>query len=106
MAGLSLGLVAIGGLAAGLVALGGAAFGWAAALGGLAVAREFALGGTAMGAHANDAAAREFFQQAPARMALALLQHARWLGLLVLIPIVVGLRAAQEDATGSRDRVK
>jgi hypothetical protein len=104
LAGLSLGLVAIGGLAAGLVALGGAAFGWAAALGGLAVAREFALGGAAMGAHANDAAAREFFQQAPARMALTLLQHARWLGLLVLIPIIVGLRSAQEDAPASRDR--
>jgi hypothetical protein len=109
--GLAVGTISIGGLAVGGLTLAGPslglmAFGWAAALGGLAVAREFALGGAAMGAHANDAAAREFFQQAPARMALALLQQARWWGLLVLIPIVVGLRAAQEDAPASRGRAR
>jgi hypothetical protein len=57
-----------------------------------------------MGAHANEAAARDFFQQAPARMALVLLQQARWWGLLVLIPIIVGLRSTQEDAPASRNR--
>jgi hypothetical protein len=76
LAGLSLGLAAVGGLAAGFVALGGAAFGWAAATGGLAVAREFALGGAAMGAHANDAAARAFFQQPPVSVALTTLREA------------------------------
>jgi hypothetical protein len=104
LAGLAVGGVALGGLAAGFIAAGGAAFGWAAAIGGLAVAREFALGGAALGAHANDGAAREFFQQPPARYAQSVLQHARWLGLLVLIPIVVGLRSAQEDRPAKRDR--
>jgi hypothetical protein len=70
----------------------------------LAVAREFALGGAAIGAHANDGEAREFFQQAPARMALTLLHQARLWGLLVLIPIIVGLRSAQEDTPASRGR--
>jgi hypothetical protein len=91
------GLVAIGGVAAGLVALGGAAF-------GLAAAREVALGGAAMGAHANDGVAREFFQQRPARLALSVLKQARWLGLLVVIPIIVGLRSAREAPPPSRNR--
>jgi hypothetical protein len=81
---LSLGLEAIGGVAAGFVALGGAAFGWAAALGGLAVAREVALGGAAMGAH------------------VSVLKLARWLGLLVLIPLIIGLRSARDAPPASR----
>jgi hypothetical protein len=104
LAGLSLGLVAIGGLAVGFLALGGAAVGWVAAVGGLAVAREFALGGAAIAEHANDEAAREFFQQAPAGIALGLVRHTRWLTLLVLFPIIVGLRSLQEDRSASRNR--
>jgi hypothetical protein len=98
LAGLAVGMVAVGGLSAGLVALGGAAFGWTVATGGLAVAREFAIGGVAVGAHANDEAARQFLQQRGLHVAVAVVRHARWMWLLVLVPIIIGLRSAQEDA--------
>lgn len=60
---LSVGLWAVGGVAAGLYAFGGVAAGWVAARGGLwGVATEWALGReAASAAHANDAAARAFF---------------------------------------------
>lgn len=63
--GFALGGLALGGGAIGIVAAGGAATGWLGAEGGLAVAREFALGGLALAQHANDAEAREFFAQYP-----------------------------------------
>jgi len=63
--GFALGGLAMGGGAIGIVAAGGAATAWIGAEGGLAVAREFALGGQALAQHANDAAAREFFAQYP-----------------------------------------
>jgi RNA polymerase sigma factor (sigma-70 family) len=71
--GVAIGALALGGLALGLAALGVCAGGgWAvggmavaahAAQGGLALAPEFAQGGIAVAAHANDAAARAFFEQ-------------------------------------------
>jgi hypothetical protein len=61
----SLGLLAWGGLALGGWAFGGLALGVHAANGGAALALEFALGGVADAAHANDAAARQFFSANP-----------------------------------------
>jgi hypothetical protein len=71
--GASIGLVALGGFALGGLAWGGAAIGilasgglavaWLGAQGGLAIAHDFALGGMAMANHANDAAAKEFFDR-------------------------------------------
>lgn len=59
--GMAIGGVAVGGAAIGLIASGGFAVGWHAALGGAALAREFALGGGAVAHHANDDMARDFF---------------------------------------------
>ena len=59
--GIALGGVAMGGGAIGWIASGGIALGWHAALGGFAIAREFALGGAVLANHGNDPAAREFF---------------------------------------------
>lgn len=59
--GLAVGGIAVGGVALGVLAVGGLAAGAVAAQGGLAVARQFALGGEAIALHANDAAARAFF---------------------------------------------
>jgi len=59
--GMALGLVAMGGAAIGWIAGGGIAVAWHAALGGMVAAHDFALGGSAMAAHANDAVARDFF---------------------------------------------
>jgi hypothetical protein len=97
LAGLSVGVTALGGLAVGLVAAGGAAIGWTVAVGGLAVAREFAMGGAALAPHANDAAVREFLQQPLGGILLTVGQRVGWLGLLLLLPIVIGLRAGQEE---------
>jgi zinc protease len=75
--GAAIGALASGGLAVGWLAFGGAAFGWHAAKGGLAWAHDFAVGGSATAAHANDALAKKlvtdssFFQLAQSTM-----QHA------------------------------
>ena len=61
--GVSCGWAAIGGMAVGWLALGGAAIAWRAANGGLAIAHDFAIGGTVHAAHANDVAARDYFEQ-------------------------------------------
>lgn len=61
-AGVALGYWAVGGMAVGYMAFGGAAVGWLASEGGAAVAHHFALGGSAIAEHANDAAARSFFR--------------------------------------------
>ena len=59
-AGVALGLyAATGGLAIGYLAHGAIALGWHVAGGGMAVARDFALGGSVYAAHANDDAARQ-----------------------------------------------
>lgn len=63
--GLALGLASIGGLGIGALAAGGGAIGWSGALGGLAVAHDFANGGVAFGRHANDAMAAEYFAAHP-----------------------------------------
>lgn len=60
--GLALGFIAAGGMALGWLAFGGAAIAWRAAKGGLAIARDYALGGAAMAAHANDAVAKKYFE--------------------------------------------
>lgn len=58
--GAGFGVWAFGGLAVGWLACGGGAFAWRAAHGGLACAHDFATGGKAIAAHANDEAARAF----------------------------------------------
>lgn len=59
--GLAIGALALGGGAIGLIASGGLALGWHAALGGVVAAHDLACGGAALGAHVNDAVARNFF---------------------------------------------
>ncbi|MEW6305780.1 MAG: sigma-70 family RNA polymerase sigma factor, partial [Verrucomicrobiota bacterium] len=87
--GLSLGAWSIGGCAIGLLAFGGGAFAWQAALGGVAMAHDMAVGGVVMGAHANDALARNFVEQhAFFRLARGLIPFFQWLWLLGLIPCI------------------
>ena len=93
IAGLALGLLALGGGALGLVAIGGAALAWKYALGGFAMAHEYAVGGSAFAIHANDLAAKDYFNQSPLfSTARWLADHARWFLLLALLPIVQALR--------------
>jgi len=63
LGGLGLGVWAMGGIAIGWQAVGGTAWAWNAALGGGAVARDFAVGIAAVAPHANDAAAHAALRQ-------------------------------------------
>ena len=59
----ALGVLACGVFAEGWKAAGHLVVGWKAAIGGWAVAREFALGANIQALHVRDAAAQQFFQQ-------------------------------------------
>jgi RNA polymerase sigma factor (sigma-70 family) len=93
---LAMGGLAVGALAAGWVSAGPLAAGWRAACGGMALARDFALGGMARAAEANSAAAREWFaaQWWPGP-AWFLLRQGWWVvGLCIVIPLVLMARRA------------
>jgi hypothetical protein len=103
--GMAVGVFALGGLAVGIAAVGGAAFAWWAASGGLAVARELAVGGAASALHANDAAAQALVSQHPFfRVGMGAIEHSRWLVLLALLPALTvwlrRLRRTREDTPG------
>ena len=88
LGGSSFGLWAFGTFAVGWLAFGGCAIGWTAAEGGLAVARDFALGGVALASHANDAAAEVFIRNNVFfRNATTAMEYMQWLTLLGLIPL-------------------
>jgi hypothetical protein len=88
--GFALGLAAIGGLAVGALAVGGAAFGWSGAWGGLAVAHDFAHGGAAVAAHANDATAASYFAAHPFfRAASWLMDYSIALAFLPAVAVLV-----------------
>ena len=80
--GFSLGVWAVGGMAAGWLAFGGSAVGWAGAQGGLALARDFAVGAAAFA---------EIFvrEQAFFQMTQVALRYALWLNLLYLCPLIL-----------------
>jgi hypothetical protein len=85
--GVAAGVLALGGLALGFGAAGGAAFAWWAASGGLAVARDLAVGGAATAIHANDSTAQALLSEHPFfRASMRVLEHSRWLVLLALLP--------------------
>ena len=90
LGGLSVGAWAFGGLALGWQAFGGCAVAWNAAAGGVAVAVDYALGGTAQAAEANTAAARGFIQeQGFFRTASYAFQHyLAWLNLVWVLPLM------------------
>jgi hypothetical protein len=96
--GLALGLFAVGGFALGgwvfggfalgWQAFGGCAVAWHAAMGGLAIARDFALGGTADAAQANNEIASQFIKTSPFFTRMEILsRYTGWLNLLWLIPV-------------------
>src|SRR5512145_1493331 len=93
LGGLAFGAMALGGGAIGYLAAGGAAIAFRAALGGLAIARDYALGGGAVARHANDEAARRFFEEDVfADVARTVMDHSQWLVLLAALPALLALR--------------
>jgi RNA polymerase sigma factor (sigma-70 family) len=90
-AGFAVGPWVVGGMVSGLMAVGGCAFGWKAALGGIAIAREFAQGGVVVAPHANDALATAYISSnAFFRNAFSLVTKWLWPTLLFsLLPSLV-----------------
>ena len=77
-----------GGFALGWQAFGGCALGWNAAMGGLAIAGDFALGAVAQAAQANSEIASQFMKASPFfRQTEILSRYIGWLNLLWLIPL-------------------
>jgi hypothetical protein len=99
IAGLAIGGCALGGLAIGWLALGGLAIGVRAAIGGAAIAKGFAVGGLALAEHANDRAARAYVEESAMGYGRAVLDHSRWFLLLLLVPVLGGLR--RRSTTGA-----
>ena len=87
--GFALGGWVFGGFALGWQSFGGCAVAWNAAKGGLAIARDFALGGVAHAAQINNDIASEFMKNSPFfRRMDTLSRYIGWLNLLWLIPLI------------------
>jgi len=104
LGGFAFGGWVFGGFALGWQAFGGCALGWNAAHGGLAVARDFALGAVAHAAEANNEIATQFIKASPFFRVTELLSHyVGWLNFLWLLPLVswwrVLAKRRQEKAT-------
>ncbi|HYG22493.1 MAG TPA: sigma-70 family RNA polymerase sigma factor [Verrucomicrobiae bacterium] len=85
--GLALGGFAMGGLALGWQAFGGCAIAWQAAVGGAAVAKDFALGGFAHAAEANNQIAAGVIEPMPFFSSGGFIfHHMIWLNLIWVIP--------------------
>jgi RNA polymerase sigma factor (sigma-70 family) len=86
----SLGVWAFGGLAAGWQVFCGCGVAWNAAMGGLAFAHDYALGGIAQAAQANTEIARQFVQNNLFfRCAKIVSDHSFWLILFSMIPVTL-----------------
>lgn len=96
--GVGAGLFAIGGMALGWMAFGGGALAWRAAKGGGAWAHDFAVGGAATAAHANDRAAEAFVEQSrffeTAERAMGAMNHPpTWMPLALFAAIALAVCA-------------
>ncbi len=93
MGACAIGVLSWGGVAAGWQAFGGFALGWQWALGGVAVARDFALGDLAYAAQANTDVARQFLDTSRFfRWTQAAAPYAALINLLWVTPLLVWWR--------------
>jgi RNA polymerase sigma factor (sigma-70 family) len=89
MGGFALGGWVFGGFALGWQSFGGCALAWNAATGGLAIARDFAMGGVAHAAQANNEIASQFMKASSFFSRMEMISpYVGWLSLLWLIPLV------------------
>ena len=89
LGGVGLGIWTYGGLALGWQAYGGCAIAWRAAVGGFALAHDYALGGIAYGGPGGIEAAKAFIQSSLFfDYTHALAKHFVWLNLLWVVPLV------------------
>ncbi len=102
--GLAIGAMALGGLAIGVLSAGGAALGWKAAFGGLAIAREYAIGGSATASHANDQAARNYLSSNSFfTTADTIMDYSSFFSLLAFLPVIfILLKRLKQQHPSSR----
>ena len=92
---ISLGVWSFGALAVGWQAFGGCAIAWNAVMGGLVFAHDFADGGLAFAAQANTEITAQFFRQNLFfRCSMWVSNHAVWVMLFSLIPVILQARIA------------
>jgi RNA polymerase sigma factor (sigma-70 family) len=104
--GLGLGVWCFGGLALGWQAYGGCAFAWNAAAGGTAIAHDFAVGGFANAAQANNQIAWDFIQSLPwFRGAEILVRYIVWLQLLWVVPLLFWWRTIRRTRSQEQNSV-
>jgi hypothetical protein len=98
LGGFGAGIWTFGVLAAGWQAFGCCAAGWHAAVGGVALAHDFALGGIAHAAQANNEPARQFAaSHGFFQWSQSLARHALWLNLIWVVPVVVQWRVIARE---------
>jgi hypothetical protein len=104
LGGTSLAVWSFGGLAIGWEAFGGCAVAWKAAVGGMAVARDYALGGIAQAGQANNeiatAFARDHWFFSSAQI---LFRHLAWLNLLWVLPMLWWWSVTRRAKLGSSE---
>ena len=99
LGGLSFGGWCFGGLALGWQAFGACALGWDSACGGVAVARDFALGGLAQAAQANnEAASHHLGGCAFFRISRLALPYLAWMNLILIVPMLAWWRTVAPPA--------
>jgi len=100
LGGFGLGVWTFGGFALGWQALGGCAIAWNAAVGGISFAHDFALGGIAQAAQANNELAKQFIE--PNRFfhyGQILMNYCFWLNLIWVVPMMLQWRAIARKRT-------
>ena len=103
--GFAVGGWVFGGFALGWQAFGGCAFGFNAAMGGLALASKFALGGVAQALNANNPIASEFMKNNFFFHRMEILSHyLGWLNFLWLIPLVGWWRTVRQVRQATQTR--
>jgi RNA polymerase sigma factor (sigma-70 family) len=101
MGGMAVGGWVFGGVAVGWNAFGACAIAWKAAVGAVALAHDFALGGIAQAAQAGNAAAETYVKSSEFFHSVTWLsQYAGWLNLLWVLPMLLWWRMASRANRG------
>ncbi len=90
LGGIALGAMAFGGVVIGWQAIGGCAIAWKAAVGSIAIAHDFAVGGLACAAQANNDLAEQFTNASLFfRFVQAMNRHWVWMNFIWIAPLFV-----------------
>ncbi len=101
LGGFAVGIWATGGMAFGVESFAACAVGWHTAVGGVAVAHNFALGGVAYAAEANNSTAWQIVRANPFfRVGMTVLPYIAWFNVIWILPLYVWWRVVAKRPTG------